>query len=163
MNKRVLYFNVAGLLLSKQYLASKPDLKRLFEDTQSTLQSDFVNRINLDTVGISLLSSFSTSSGVLLYPLGERYSRQFLINQGFSESVLAPDAEFRMRYNETNSVRRMIAHANAINASWFIASDVVDSNFLIPHFPDRIIEIDTYEGVTRQFLIDLEDKIPLHV
>ncbi len=159
MRQRVLYFNAITLLLSEQYLKNSPNMKDVVETT-NPFCTEFFNNIQLDANAISLLTELSRRTKVLLYPLQQRFTRKFLIEQGFDDSALAPNASYKVRFGDSNEVNHRIAHAAAIDADWFIISDQHDKTFLQSHFPDQYIDAGT-SGVTPELMSRLYDKFTL--
>ena len=141
MKKRVLYFSVISLLT--------PSCKEQIAHSTIPFSPDLLEHIVLDQNAIALLTEFSQKTGVLLFPLQKRFHREFLVQNGFEDSVLAPDVNYAVRLGDSNEVNHKIAHAHAINSDWYIASDKYDKKFLEPHFADRFVEIDA-EGVSRK-------------
>lgn len=159
MRQRVLYFNAVTLLLSEQYLKSSPNMKDLLE-TSNPFSIEFFNKVQLDANAISLLTEFSCNTKVLLYPLQQRFTREYLIEQGFDDSALAPNASYKVRFGDSNKVNHRIAHAAAIDADWFIISDEHDKAFLAPYFSEQYIDAGT-SGVTPELMSRLYDKFTL--
>ncbi|ELF5301496.1 hypothetical protein RBG13_002913 [Vibrio cholerae] len=149
MKKRVLYFNVISLLT--------PSCKEQIAHSTILFSHDLLEHIVLDQNAIALLTEFSQKTSVLLFPLQSRFHREFLIQNGFEDSVLAPDANYTVRRGDMNEVNHRIAHANAINSDWYIASDKYDKKFLEPHLSDRFVEIDA-EGVSPKWIEMLINK-----
>ena len=157
MKKRVLYFNVCSLLLSSSYKVGAPYVREVIELVDQ-FSPEFFEKIRLDKSSIALLNSFSHKTGVLLYPIQQRFQRAFLVAQGFEDTVLAPDAMYRVRRGDMNKINHRIAHAAAIDAEWFVASDNYDRAFLEPYFAKRFIEAPS-DGVTSEFIEILVDRL----
>jgi len=157
MRQRILYFDVISLLLSEQYTKSTPHIKQLV-DTATPFSSYFFEKIQLDQHAINLLNEFSRKTNVLLYPIQQRFEREFLITQGFDESVLAVDASYKVRYGDTNEINHKIAHAHAIDSDWFFVSDRYDKAFIETQFPERVIDAGV-AGVTPDLIQNLMDKL----
>ena len=156
MGQRVLYFNVVRLLLSASYRENSQSIQLAFDATNQ-FGKDSIENISLDKQAINSLNEFSRKANVLLYPLQQRFKREFLVELGFADSALAPNASYKVRYGDSNEVNHKIAHAGAINADWFIASDKYDKAFLEPHYSDRFIDIGV-EGVSPSLIQSLMDK-----
>ncbi|CAM2889762.1 hypothetical protein [Vibrio diazotrophicus] len=156
MRNRVLYFDVSSLLLSSPSRENAQGVQQAFDcDTPSS--PTFFDNISLNKKAIELLTEFSQKSDVLLYPIQKRFKRDFLIKQGFDESVLAPDASYTVRYGDTNEVNHKISHAHVIDADWYFLSDEYDKAFIEHHFPDRFIDAGS-EGVSPDLIQNLMDK-----
>lgn len=143
MKKRVLYFNVVSLLA--------PSCREQVAQLTIQFSPDLLEHIVLDQNAVALLTEFSQKTSVLLFPLQSRFHREFLIQHGFEESVLAPDVNYAVRLGDSNEVNHKIAHARAINSDWYIASAKYDKEYLEAHFADRFIEIDA-EGVSPKWI-----------
>lgn len=156
MRNRVLYFDVSSLLLSAPSRENAQGVQQAFDcDNPSSLT--FFDNISLNKKAIELLTEFSQKSDVLLYPIQKRFKRDFLIKQGFDESVLAPDASYTVRHGDTNEVNHKISHAHVIDAEWYFLSDGYDKAFIEPHFPERFIDAGT-SGVSPYLIQNLMDK-----
>ncbi len=156
MRNRVLYFDVSSLLLSIPYREHSPNVQQTF-DCISQFSPEFFDNISLDKEAIELLTEFSQKADVLLYPIQRRFKRDFLIKQGFDESVMAPDASYTVRYGDTNEVNHKISHAHAIDADWYFVSDDYDKAFIEPQFPERFIAAGI-GGVSPDLIQNLMDK-----
>ncbi|WP_417882796.1 hypothetical protein [Vibrio rumoiensis] len=156
MRQRVLYFNVVSLLLSAPCRENLQSIQLAFDATHQ-FGKESIENISLDKQAIHLLNEFSRKMNVLLYPLQQRFTRDFLVIQGFDDSALAPNASYKVRYGDSNEVNHKIAHASTISADWFIASDKYDKVFLEPHYSDRFIDTGV-EGVCPSFIQRLIDK-----
>ncbi len=156
MKNRVLYFDVSSLLLSAPHRERSPNVQQTF-DCISQFSPEFFDNISLDKEAIELLTEFSQKADVLLYPIQRRFKRDFLIKQGFDESVLAPDASYTVRYGDTNEVNHKISHAHVIDADWYFVSDGYDKAYIEPQFPERFIDAGI-GGVSPDLIQNLMDK-----
>ncbi len=138
------------------YRERSPNVQQTF-DCISQFSPEFFDNISLDKEAIELLTEFSQKADVLLYPIQRRFKRDFLIKQGFDESVLAPDASYTVRYGDTNEVNHKISHAHAIDADWYFVSDDYDKAFIEPQFPERFIDAGI-GGVSSDLIQNLMDK-----
>lgn len=156
MKQRVLYFDVVSLLLSAPYRESSLSIQQALDATNQ-FGKEFIENISLDKQAINLLNEFSRKMNVLLYPLQQRFTRDFLVVQGFDDSALAPNASYKTRYGDSNEVNHKISHAHAINADWFFVSDGYDKEYIEPQFPERFIDAGA-KGVSPDLIQNLMDK-----
>ncbi|PNH93717.1 hypothetical protein [Vibrio diazotrophicus] len=156
MKQRVLYFDVVSLLLSAPDRESSLSIQQAFDATNQ-FSKEFIENISLDKQAINLLNEFSRKANVLLYPLQQRFKREFLVEQGFADSALAPNASYKVRYGDSNEVNHKISHAHAINADWFFVSDGYNKEYIKPQFPGRFIDAGV-AGVSSDLIQNLMDK-----
>ncbi len=107
-----------------------------------------------DPKGVNRLRSAALEAGLLLYPLGPYYTRELLIEYGvFSQDALAPEAElpFKMGMDDSDPVRRLIAHAHRLNAEWYVCGDTGSKELFQP-YPERYLSSRFGEGVTRELV-----------
>lgn len=134
-------------------------MKDIVKET-NPFSTEFFDKVQLDGNAISMLNDLSRKTKVLLYPLQQRFTREYLIEQGFDDSALAPSASYKVRFGDSNKVNHRIAHAAAIDADWFIISDEHDKAFLAPYFSEQYIDAGT-SGVTPELMSRLYDKFTL--
>lgn len=103
-----------------------------------------------DRFGAKKLAAAAFEAGLLLYPTGNNYTRDLLVKHNvFPEPQLAPyvDVTSKVRLDDHDPVRCMFAHANALEAEWFVCGDIAsDERFKL--FPNRYLVSKFDEGVS---------------
>ncbi|WHT03693.1 hypothetical protein [Vibrio parahaemolyticus] len=155
---QVLYFDVGSLLLSLDYLDQNPRVRSIVENSLSMCHTSFLNQLILDPKGIRLLNVFCINSNVLLYPLGTLFNREFLIKQGIKRKHLASDQSLKLRLNDSNPIRRMLAHAFRINTDWRVVGNLCLYDMQLSSFASRYIKTDGYSGVTENLIREISDS-----
>lgn len=151
---RILYFDTRSLLYSHQYIHSDESVHAAFEKWVKTPSTMLLKMVKPDPKGVNRLRSAALEAGLLLYPLGPYYTRELLIEYGvFSEDALAPEAElpFKMGMDDSDPVRRLIAHAHRLNAEWYVCGDTGSKELFQP-YPERYLSSRFGEGVTRELV-----------
>ncbi|MEZ8611241.1 hypothetical protein AB4559_10745 [Vibrio sp. 10N.222.51.C8] len=130
----ILYFDPRSLLYSSNYLNQNDDVRRIYELQPFLSNTDLLMKnVTPDRKGAQRLADAANSVGFLLYPTGERFTRELLIKHTvFTENQLAAfvDLTYKVRLDDRDPVRLMLAHANALNATWFICGDVATDDRL---------------------------------
>ncbi|PSU31746.1 hypothetical protein [Photobacterium lutimaris] len=156
---QVLYFDVADLLLHTDYLNELPDLRNVVRNSLTVSKARFIERVTLDPAGIKLLKEFSQKSNVLLYPLASVFNRDFLIKQGLDADCLALDMPLHRRFNDSNQIRQMLAHAYAVKADWRVVGNLVQYDMQLSDFAVRYIKMnDSASGVTKNLIKRISDS-----
>ncbi|WP_367859174.1 hypothetical protein [Vibrio parahaemolyticus] len=151
---KILYFDTRSLLYSHQYIHSDESVHAAFEEWIKTPSTMLLKMVKPDPKGIHRLRSAALEAGLLLYPLGTYYTRELLIENGvFDEDELAPEAElpFRMRMDDSDPVRQLIAHAHRLKAEWYVCGDTGSKELFQP-YPERYLSSRFGEGVTRELV-----------
>jgi len=90
-------------------------------------------------------------SGFKLYPLGTRYTRSlFIANRLFDERELAPDKILNIRMGDSDPIRRMIAHSQALEAVWYVCGDAYSE--ILSASPERYLTSIFGLGVTDELI-----------
>ncbi|WP_274009322.1 hypothetical protein [Vibrio parahaemolyticus] len=157
---QVLYFDVVSLLLSTNYLDKHPQMRSIteIENYFSMSHASFLEQVTLDPEGTELLNVFCLNSNVRLYPLGTFFPHEFLIKQGIKREHLASDKRLTLRFNDSNPIRRMLAHAYKMNADWRVVGNLNLYDFQLSSFAGRYIKTDTSSGVTENLIREIEDS-----
>ncbi|HDI3314718.1 TPA: hypothetical protein PMD22_002276 [Vibrio cholerae] len=156
----VLYFDVVSLLLSTDYLDKHPQMRSIteIENYFSMSHASFLEQVTLDPEGTELLNVFCMNSNVLLYPLGTLFPREFLIKQGVKREHLASDKRLTLRLNDSNPIRRMLAHAYEMNADWRVVGNLNLYDIQLSSFTGRYIETGSASGVTENLIREIADS-----
>ncbi len=151
---KILYFDMLSLFYSNEYFHHNASVHAKYKDWFNTRTKTLLEMVEPDCQAIEKLRNASSEAGLLLYPLGTFYNRAYLIEQGvFFTDELAPDTElpFRMQMDDNDAVRRMIAHAYALNAKWYVCGEI-GSEELLQHYPDRYLRSESGKGVTSELI-----------
>ena len=144
---KILYFDTHSLFYSQQYIHSDKSLSQAYEDWRCGSHVNLLKVVTPDITGVERLRRAALESGFKLYPLGTRYTRTlFIESELFAEEDLAPDVMLRIRMDDSDPVRRMIAHAHALNASWYVCGDC--ERDLVDAYYGRYLESNFSCGVT---------------
>lgn len=137
ISMKILYFDILSLLYSNQYIDSDPNVPIPFDKWFRTRTKTLLETVTPDFRSINNQRNTASEAGLLISPLGACYSRAYLIKNGvFSDYELAPetDLSFRMRMDDSDPTRQMIAHAYRLNAQWFVCGDIASEELLPPVF-----------------------------
>lgn len=148
-----------SLFYSNEYFHSNASARAKYKEWFNTRTKTLLEMVVPDSQAIDKLRDAASEAGLLLYPLGTFYNRAYLIEQGmFSSDELAPETElpFRMQMDDNNPVRRMIAHAYALNAQWYVCGEVGSEELLQP-YPDRHLRSEFGKGVTSELIAKISD------
>ena len=151
---KILYFDMLSLFYSNEYFHSNASAHAKYKEWFNTRTKTLLEMVKPDSQAIDKLINAASEAGLLLYPLGTFYNRAYLIEQGvFSSDELAPETElpFRMQMDDNNPVRRMIAHAYALNAQWYVCGEIGSEELLQP-YPERYLSSEFGKGVTSQLI-----------
>ncbi|EJG0884300.1 hypothetical protein ACJO1Q_01610 [Vibrio parahaemolyticus] len=151
---KILYIDIGPLLLSTNYLNQRLEMRAFIERSLSISTTEFLKQIELDPNGVTVLNNFSNQYGILLFPLGSVFRREFLVEQGFDCSCLAPEKAVNLRLDDNDIVRRMLSHAYKSNADWRVVGDL-HLNEMEPDkklFSGRYIKIDNINGITEKLV-----------
>lgn len=110
----------------------------------------FLLNVEPDRFGAKKLAAAAFEAGLLLYPTGNNYTRDLLVKHNvFPEPQLAPyvDVTSKVRLDDHDPVRSMFAHANALEAEWFVCGDIA-SDERFKSFPNRYLVSKFDEGVS---------------
>ncbi|ELM6647414.1 hypothetical protein Q2Y22_001288 [Vibrio vulnificus] len=153
---RILYFDVRSLLYSQRYIDSDKRVLSAYRCwLNSGTSSGLLTAVKPEQSSIEALRSAASVAGMLLYPLGERYTRSMLIESGlFADSELAPDVHLKIRIGDRDPIRRMLNHAQTLSATWYVCGDCYDGNILQSN-PERYLGTMDGQGLTPELL----DKI----
>ncbi|HHF2977259.1 TPA: hypothetical protein ACPJ0Q_002849 [Vibrio diabolicus] len=88
---KILYIDIGPLLLSTSYLNQRPEMQMVIERSLSLSTAEYLQRIELNPKGVTLLNNFSHQRNILLYPLGSVFTRDFLVGQGFDCRCIAAE------------------------------------------------------------------------
>ncbi len=152
---RVLYLDMDNLLYSREYLDKNKELVTLFREHGFFRNKDaLLGAINPDRESARKLASAAYEAGLLLFPIGNRYSRDVLIKHDiFTDKELAPAAETRIpfRFDDSDFLRSLLAHAEALGAEWYVYGDICDDE-RASYFPKRFLKGDFGRAVTNEWL-----------
>ncbi|HCH0839033.1 TPA: hypothetical protein NKO78_002521 [Vibrio parahaemolyticus] len=156
----VLYFDVVSLLLSTDYLNKHPQMRSIteIENYFSMSHASFLEQVTFDPEGTELLNVFCMNSNVLLYPLGTLFPRGFLIRQGIKQEYIASDERLTLRLNDSNPIRRMLAHAFRVNTDWRVVGNLYQYDMQLSSFARRYIKTDGHSGVTENLIREISDS-----
>ncbi len=151
---KVLYFDVLSLFYSNEYFHRNASVHAKYKEWFNTRTKTLLEMVEPDYQAIEKLRNAASEAGLLLDPLGAFYNRSYLIEHGvFSTDELAPDTElpFRMQMDDNDPVRRMIAHANGLNAQWYVCGETGSEELLQP-YSERYLRSEIGKGVTSELL-----------
>ncbi|MGF1771711.1 hypothetical protein L4C42_05280 [Vibrio wakamikoensis] len=119
---RILYFMARRTLYSYSYLTE------IGATTIGLTQPQLFKTIPFDVKAVNALTTAAQEHGYLLYPIDNQDIYRDLINSlVFPDDTLAPDIDWvgRMRLDDADPVRRLLAHSHQLNVdSWFVYGDV---------------------------------------
>ncbi|WP_274018698.1 hypothetical protein [Vibrio parahaemolyticus] len=148
---RVLYLDLHALLYSIDYLKKHEDVFDSFKSQKPFCSTDtLLLNVEPDRFGAKKLAAAAFEAGLLLYPTGNNYTRDLLVKHNvFPEPQLAPyvDVTSKVRLDDHDPVRCMFAHANALEAEWFVCGDIA-SDERFKSFPNRYLLSKFDEGVS---------------
>ncbi|WP_254059191.1 hypothetical protein [Vibrio parahaemolyticus] len=113
-----------------------------------------MSAVEPDRAGARKLANAAITAGLLLYPTDDSYTRDLLIKHNvLDESELAPyvDLASRVRLDDRDPLRIMFAHANALDADWYVCGDIATDERL-HSFPHRSLVTQFGEGVSEELL-----------
>jgi hypothetical protein len=151
---KILYFDMLSLFYSNEYFHHNASVHAKYKDWFSTRTKTLLEMVEPDFQAIDKLRNATSEAGLLLYPLGTFYNRTYLIeNSVFPTDELAPDTElpFRMKMDDNDPVRRMIAHAHGLNAQWYVCGEISSEELLQP-YPERYLRSEFGKGVTTELI-----------
>lgn len=151
---KILYFDMLSLFYSNEYFHHNASIHAKYKEWFNTRTKTLLEMVEPDFQAIGNLRDAASEAGLLLYPLGSCYDREYLIEHGvFTGDELAPETElsFRTHMDDNNSVRQMLAHAHSLNAQWYVCGDVGSEELLQP-YPDRHLRSEFGKGVTSELI-----------
>ncbi|SHO58748.1 hypothetical protein [Vibrio quintilis] len=151
---KILYFDVLSLFYSNEYFHHNGSVHAKYKEWFNTRTKTLLEMVEPDFQAIDKLRNAASEAGLLLYPLGSSYDREYLIEHGvFSSDELAPETElpFRMQMDDNNPVRRLIAHAYGLNAQWYVCGEIGSEELLQP-YPERHLRSEFGKGVTSELI-----------
>ncbi len=151
---KILYFDMLSLFYSNEYFHCNASVRAKYKEWFNTRTKTLLEMVEPDSQAIGNLRDAASEAGLLLYPLGSCYDREYLVEHGvFSCNELAPETELplRMKMDDNNPVRRMIAHAYALNAKWYVCGEIGSEELLQP-YPDRHLRSEFGKGVTSELI-----------
>jgi hypothetical protein len=152
---KILYFTARRTLYSYNYLT------QIGATTVGLTQSQLFKTIPFDVKAVNALSTAVKGHGYLLYPIDNPDIYRDLINNCvFPDDTLAPDIDWvgRMRLDDADPVRRLLAHSHQLNVdSWFVYGDVDLSHHAT--FAERQFLSKHCNNINR----DLADKISSYI
>ncbi|WP_236612180.1 MULTISPECIES: hypothetical protein [Vibrio] len=108
--------------------------------------------ISPDIIGLNKLREAAAYSGLKLFPLDARYPRSFFINEDLiSNDELAPEVTTSVRMGNSDPLRRMLAHAQNLEAVWYVCGDL-EQSALLEASPNRYLKSAFGEGVNNELL-----------
>ena len=151
----ILYFDPHSLFYSQRYLDNNPDVGAAFDLLGPISSTDTrLKNVCPDRAGLNRFSQAALDAGVLLYPTGNQYSRELLLkHQIIEDSLLAPfvDVRARLRPDDNDPVRLMLAHASALSAQWYVCGDIA-SDTRLEAYPGRTLLSDYSGGINDDLL-----------
>ncbi|POC26015.1 hypothetical protein [Vibrio vulnificus] len=160
---KVLYFGMLSLFYSNEYFHHNVSVHAKYKDWFNTQTKTLLEMVEPDFQAIDKLRRAASEADLLLYPLGTRHSRTCFIENGvFTGDELAPETElpFRTHMDDNNSVRQMLAHAHSLKAQSYVCGDVVGSEELLQHYPDRYLRSEFRKGVTSELIFKIRGLKP---
>lgn len=151
MLMRILYFDTFSLFYSQQYIENNQSVSHAYEEWRKNSPTNLLKAVRPDLAGIDKLRRSAIESGFKLYPLGTRYTRSlFVANKLFDERELAPDKILNIRMGDSDPIRRMIAHSQALEAVWYVCGDAYSE--ILSAFPERYLKSIFGLGVTDELI-----------
>lgn len=147
---KILYFDVISLLYPNRYVDSSPELQAAYDRYKCGSTTSLLENVTPDIQGVKKLQKAAQQSGLFLYPAGSRLTRDDFIGCDiFDEDVFAPDIDIsaKIALDDGDPIRRLIAHAGALGAEWYICGDVTAEKLQHP-FQERYLSSIYGEGVT---------------
>ncbi|WP_425628193.1 hypothetical protein [Vibrio neptunius] len=121
---KILYFDAFSLFYSREYIRNDKEISHAYQEWRNASTFNLFKVVTPDLAAIERLRCAAIESGFMLYPLGNKYTRTLFIESGlFAENELAPDVTLKIRLDDTDPIRMMIAHAYELNASWYVCGD----------------------------------------
>ncbi|WP_412497718.1 hypothetical protein [Vibrio furnissii] len=154
---KILYFDMLSLFYSNEYFHRNASVHTKYKEWFNTRTKTLLEMVVPDFQAIGNLRDAASDAGLLLYPLGSCYDREYLIEHGvFSCDELAPETElpFRMQMDDNDPVRRMIAHAYALNAQWYFCGEIGSEELWKPYH-ERYLHSELGKGVTEELIIQI--------
>ncbi|RJX74287.1 hypothetical protein DZ860_03910 [Vibrio sinensis] len=151
---KIIYFDTFSLLYSHQYVAANESVACAIEAHRFKPAQLFIQNVQPDLEAAKKLEASALKSGCLLFPTGNYYTKDlFIENNIFSEQSFAPEVDLsrRVKLDDSNSVRRLIAHAHLLEAEWFVCGDIGFEE-LLSAFPHRYLRSKFGEGVSAELL-----------
>ncbi|EJE4176584.1 hypothetical protein [Vibrio vulnificus] len=148
---QTLYFDTFSLFYSEQYIGSDKNVSQAYEKWRCSSPANLLEVVTPDLVGIKKLRKAAVESGFKLYPLGTRYTRQlFIEGELFVEDELAPDIALSIRMDDSDPIRRMLAHAQATNSTWYVCGDCYSE--ILDAYSGRCLTSTFGKGVTTELI-----------
>ncbi|CAH7216244.1 conserved hypothetical protein [Vibrio chagasii] len=148
---KILYFDTFSLFYSQQYIKNNQSVSYAYEAWRNDSHTNLLKAVIPDLVGIAKLRRAAIESGFKLYPLGTRYTRSlFIANRLFDEIDLAPDKVLNMRMGDNDPIRRIIAHSQALEATWYVCGDAASE--VLSAYPERYLTSVFGLGVTDELI-----------
>ncbi|ELB2095173.1 hypothetical protein QNZ71_004301 [Vibrio parahaemolyticus] len=148
---RILYIDLHALLYSINYLNKHEDVFNSFKSQKQFCSTDtLLGNVEPDRAGAQKLAQAAHEANLLLYPTGTSYTRELLIkHRVFFDWQLAPfvDLSRKMRLDDSDPVRRMFAHASALDAQWYVCGEIA-SDERFKSFPNRYLVSKFDEGIS---------------
>ncbi|MDN3716801.1 hypothetical protein [Vibrio breoganii] len=111
-----------------------------------------MTNVEPDRKGIRKLADAAVSAHLLLYPTGDRYTRELLIKHNLlDESELAPNVDLALRLDDRDPLRLALVHAEALDAGWYFCGDIATDERL-QSFPNRYLLTQIGEGVSQDLI-----------
>ena len=132
-------------------MENNPGVSEAYEGWRNKSPTNLLKAVRPDLAGIDKFRRAAIESGFKLYPLGTRYTRSlFIVNRLFDEKELAPDKILSIRIGDNDPIRRMLAHSQELEATWYVCGDA-DSEILSA-FPERYLKSIFGLGVTDELI-----------
>ncbi|MEZ8064303.1 MULTISPECIES: hypothetical protein [Vibrio] len=148
---KILYFDTFSLFYSQQYMENNPSVSEAYEGWRNKSPTNLLKAVRPDLAGIDKLRRAAIESGFKLYPLGTRYTRSlFIVNRLFDERELAPDKILSIRMGDNDPIRRMLAHSQELEATWYVCGDAASE--ILSASPKRYLTSIFGLGVTDELI-----------
>ncbi|MFS1869904.1 hypothetical protein [Vibrio lentus] len=125
---KILYFDPHSILYSSNYFNSHDDVRERFENQKPFRSTDtLLSSVEPDRNSAQKLALAASEANLQLYPTDTCFTRELLLkHKVFSDLQLAPfvDLKWKVRLDDSDPIRRICAHASALDAEWFVCGDV---------------------------------------
>ncbi|MCR9834225.1 hypothetical protein [Vibrio parahaemolyticus] len=149
---KILYVDIRSILYSNRYLNSIEGLLEQYKLHVIKGADHLLEYVEPDREGAKKIARAANEAGLLIYPTGTRYTRELLIKHNvFCDEQLAPVVQILMRPRDTDALRLLIAHANFLNAEWYVCGDLC-SDERAQYIPERYLVSSFEEGVSDELI-----------
>ncbi len=148
---KILYFDTSSLFYSQSYIKSNERVLLAYEKWRTNPRTNLLKVVKPDLICVEKLRSAAIESGFKLYPLGNQYKRSLFIECGlFAEDELAPDRALNLHIGDNDPIRKMIAHSQALEATWYLCGDAASE--ILSFYPEQHLTSTFGLGVTDELI-----------